>query len=81
MRKRQLALLAALSLAGAAPVVVSEASASGPQASAACTHARIDGKSKCIARGQFCKHSVASQYRKYGYKCNKKDRNGRWHLT
>jgi hypothetical protein len=78
VRTRLLVLAAALSLAGAAPVV---ASARGPDAHAACTHATIDGKSKCIARGQFCKHSVASQYRKYGYKCNKKDRNGRWHLT
>ena len=81
MRTRLLILAAAVSLAGAAPVVAAEASASGPSARAACTHARIDGKSKCIARGQFCKHSVASQYRKYGYKCNHKDRNGRWHLT
>jgi len=41
----------------------------------------IDGHHKCLQRGQFCKHSVAYQYPRYGYHCNKRDRNGRWHLT
>jgi hypothetical protein len=81
MRIRLVTLLAALSLGGAIPAVATEASASGPSASAACTHAKIDGKSKCLARGQFCKHGSRGQYPKYGYHCNKKDRNGRWHLT
>jgi hypothetical protein len=80
MRSRHIAWVAALSAAGAAPVVATEAPAA-PQASAACTSAVIAGHHKCIARGQFCKHGVAYQYVRYGYRCNRRDRNGRWHLT
>jgi hypothetical protein len=49
---------------------------------APCTQAKIEGQSKCIARGQFCKRSARAMrdYRRYGLSCTKRDRNGRYHL-
>ena len=35
---------------------------------------------KCIAAGQFCSRRNEGDYRGYGYTCNNRDRNGRWHL-
>jgi hypothetical protein len=81
MRHRHIAWVAALSLAALAPPVGAQAVSGGPRASVACTNAVIDGHHKCLQRGQFCKHGVAYQYPRYGYHCNKRDRNGRWHLT
>jgi hypothetical protein len=43
-------------------------------------YAVIGGKSKCIARGQFCARRYAIQYRRYGLSCTRLDRNGRYHL-
>jgi hypothetical protein len=81
MRKYTVALAATLALVGAAPVASS--TAASPTAHASCTQARINGQSKCIARGQFCQHSSArarADYRRYGLSCSKQDYNGRWHL-
>jgi len=69
--------LVALALSGAAPAAASPAA---PIASSACTHARIGGESKCIARGQYCKRHLASQYTRYGLHCTKLDSRGRYHL-
>lgn len=78
MKKRAVALTAALALVGAAPITSS--SASSPTAHASCTQARIAGQSKCIARGQFCKRSAQRDYRRYGFSCSNLDANGRYHL-
>jgi hypothetical protein len=58
------------------------ATASGPVAHIACTQARIAGESKCVARGQFCRHTARAMkdYAKYGLHCTRRDANGRWHL-
>lgn len=48
----------------------------------ACVKAKIEGQSRCIQRGQFCRRSARAMrdYRKYGLSCTKRDRNGRYHL-
>lgn len=58
-------------------------SSGGPVAHIACTQAVIEGDSKCIAAGQFCRRSSRARrdYRRYGYDCTKRDRNGRYHLV
>ena len=78
MYRRTAALLGGIALAVAVPTATSTAA---PVARIACTHATIGGQSKCIAKGQFCSRSHASQYRRYGLKCTKRDANGRYHLT
>jgi hypothetical protein len=45
-----------------------------------CSSAIIGGQHKCIARGQYCARAYASQYRRYGLSCTKRDANGRYHL-
>ena len=79
MRRRSLAatLLAALSLVAATPAAPA---ARPPTAHAACTSATIEGKHKCIARGQYCARRYQRDYRRYGLKCSKRDSRGRWHL-
>jgi hypothetical protein len=47
---------------------------------AVCKSATIGGQHKCIARGQYCAVRFASQYRRYGLSCTKRDVNGRYHL-
>jgi hypothetical protein len=87
MLKRRLALLlVAGSLAGL-PAAAPAQPVSSPQAVSAhsCTggrvHARIGGKHKCLQRGQFCARAYKRQYRRYGFRCNKQDARGNWHLT
>ena len=43
-------------------------------------HAVINGAEKCLRRGQFCARSHASDYRRYGLSCTKRDATGRFHL-
>jgi curli biogenesis system outer membrane secretion channel CsgG len=83
MQHRRIAsVIAALALVGAAPTASTAASApADPAVHAACTSARIGGQRKCIARGQFCARSHQRDYRRYGYSCSKRDRNGRYHLV
>ena len=69
---------ASLSLLAAAPAVTP--AAAGHVTAIACKSATIGGASKCIARGQFCARAHASQYRRYGLSCTKRDVNGRYHL-
>jgi hypothetical protein len=88
LRRRFAVLLAALALvawpAAAAPARLA---AAPPQAVAAKTcsagykHAVIGGKHKCLRAGQFCARAYAKQYRKYGYRCVKRDGRGNYHLT
>ncbi|HTR89489.1 MAG TPA: hypothetical protein VMG62_05205 [Solirubrobacteraceae bacterium] len=79
-------------LAGVALASPSVLSIALPQASsaaapvhahAACTNAVIAGEHKCIARGEFCKHTARAErdYERYGLHCTKRDANGRYHLT
>jgi hypothetical protein len=79
MRRLASTLLAVAALTGGA--VLAPGAADGAYtAHAACKSAKIGGKSKCIARGQFCARAHAKDYRRYGLSCTKKDRNGRYHL-
>jgi len=73
-----LAITAALAIG--VPAVGAEP-AKSPQASASCTSARIGGKHKCIARGQYCARRYQRDYHRYGFSCSKRDRNGRYHLV
>lgn len=79
MKKAAVALVATIALVGTAPAATS---ASEPVAHASCKYAKIDGQTKCIGRGQFCKRTARAMrdYRKYGLSCTKRDRNGRYHL-
>lgn len=49
--------------------------------SASYVHAVIGGQQKCLRRGEFCAHSYARQYRRYGFSCTKTDYRGNYHLT
>ena len=79
---RFLALAGAI-LALAIPAAGATAAGHGPTAHIACKQARIEGQSKCIARGQFCRHTTRAEkdYERYGLRCNKRDARGNWHLT
>lgn len=79
-RKTAAALLAALALVAASPPTQAARPAT---VHAACTSATIEGKHKCIARGQFCRHTKKANkdYHRYGYHCGKRDKNGRYHLV
>jgi hypothetical protein len=83
MRSRVLALVVSVAVAAAAPAAVAPADTPDPAVHAACTSARIQGERKCIARGQFCRHTRAANrdYHRYGLHCGKRDRNGRYHLV
>jgi hypothetical protein len=80
--KRRLAL-AGSALALLIVPVASAPAHNAPVAHIACTSAKIAGQSKCIARGQFCAHNARAMkdYAKYGFRCNKQDARGNWHLT
>jgi hypothetical protein len=44
-------------------------------------HAVINGAEKCLRRGEFCARAADRQYRRYGYRCTKRDARGNYHLT
>jgi hypothetical protein len=79
---RLLALAGSL-LALVIPAAGAAAAGNGPTAHIACKQARIEGQSKCIARGQFCRHTARAEkdYERYGLRCAKRDARGNWHLT
>jgi hypothetical protein len=83
MRAYLATFIVGLVLLGAAVPSIAGNSGLSPVAHAACKPAVIEGKHKCIARGQFCRHTKKANrdYHKYGYHCGKKDRNGRYHLV
>ncbi len=66
--------------AGAAAGSPSASHAAAPVAQTACMRARIGGRRKCIARGQYCARRYERDYERYGFTCSKRDRRGRWHL-
>jgi hypothetical protein len=74
-RRSLLGAAAALGLLVAAP-----AAPARHAAVAVCKSATIGGQHKCIARGQYCAVGFASQYRRYGLSCTKRDVRGRYHL-
>ncbi len=87
MKQRLTAIAAAVSIFGAAAaappaVAPSVAIASAKSCSSGWVKAKIDGSTKCLKRGQFCKRSADRQYRKYGFRCTKYDaRVSRYRLT
>ena len=74
MRRLLIAALAATALATAP-------ASDAPIAHIACKNAKIGGQNKCIARGQFCARAHQSDYKRYGFSCSKRDKNGRYHLV
>jgi hypothetical protein len=82
MRTLVIAAIAACSLATAPAALATSSPVAPATLSAACVNAKIEGQSKCIQRGQFCKRSARAMrdYRRYGLSCTKRDRNGRYHL-
>jgi hypothetical protein len=84
IRRSLAAALAALGLAAAAPVVA-PAAAPAVQPSKTCSgsfvHGVIQGSEKCLRRGEYCAHAADRQYRRYGFRCVKRDARGSYHLT
>jgi hypothetical protein len=78
----------ALGIAAAAPVVAPAAQPSAinsPVVTKTCSggfrHGVINGQEKCLRRGEFCARAADGQYRRYGYRCVKRDARGSYHLT
>jgi hypothetical protein len=44
-------------------------------------HAVIGGRQKCLHRGEFCAHRYDRQYRRYGFRCVRRDDRGNYHLS
>lgn len=82
MHRRIASGLAALSLLAAVPAGSAAAAAPSDTLHAACTSARIQGDRRCIAAGQFCRHTRRANrdYHRYGLHCGKRDRRGNYHL-
>lgn len=82
-RTRAAALLAVLATAAVVPVTEVPAQSDSATARAACKRAIILGQRKCIARGQYCTHTVRANrdYHRYGYHCGKRDSRGSYHLA
>jgi hypothetical protein len=78
--KRVAAIGVAVGLALGVGFTPTPVAADTPTAQIACKNAIIGGKKKCIAAGQFCARKHQADYKKYGYSCSKKDKNGRYHL-
>jgi hypothetical protein len=89
MKRRLVALGAAVSLFVAAPAVapvfhgspVTPSSALAKTCSASFTHAVINGAEKCLRRGQFCARAADRQYRRYAFRCTRRDAAGRYRLS
>jgi hypothetical protein len=80
MRKTVALVAVSLGLGGLTAMPIVSQAKPTPLASIACKHARIGGKSKCIARGQYCARRYERGYERYGYHCTKRDSRGRYHL-
>jgi hypothetical protein len=87
MSKKLAGIVVALALLGTAPAAAPAIAADAPTAAMAKTcsrgfkHARINGAEKCLRRGQFCARRHDQQYRRYGFRCVKRDARGNYHLT
>lgn len=80
-RNRRIAVVLASVVLGLGVGFASEpVSAQSPVVEVSCKKAKIGGKRKCIAAGQFCARRYERDYNKYGYTCSKRDQNGRYHL-
>jgi hypothetical protein len=44
-------------------------------------HAVIGGEQKCLHRGEFCAHRYDRQYRRYGFRCARRDDRGNYNLS
>jgi hypothetical protein len=77
----------AVGLLGGVPVVAPAASPAvtptivAKTCSGSFKHAVINGSEKCLRRGQFCARAADCQYRRYGFRCTKRDARGNYHLT
>jgi hypothetical protein len=77
LRRRGTVLLAALSLAAAAPVASVHADAHPPRAvaakscSAGYVHAVLPTGHKCLRHGQFCARHYDAIYHRYGFHCHR----------
>ncbi|MGZ4256510.1 MAG: hypothetical protein ACXVRE_01955 [Gaiellaceae bacterium] len=74
-------LAAALGLWAATPAAPAQPVAVAKTCSAGYTHAVIGGQQKCLRTGEYCAHRYDRQYKRYGYRCIRRDKNGRYHLT
>lgn len=89
MQRPFVVLAAAASLAFAVPAVapvldgtpIAPAVAQAKTCGGGYTTATIGGQTKCLRAGQYCAHRYDGQYRRYGYRCVSRDRNGSYHLT
>ena len=85
MRRLFTAAVVAASLAAAAPTTAPAHSPVRAVAAKSCSsgykHAVINGSHKCLRRGQFCARSADRQYRRYGFRCYKRDYRGNYHLS
>ena len=89
MKRRLVALAAAVSIVGIAPAVAPTSDGSplapGTAAAKSCssgwTHAALPWGHKCLKRGQFCKGGSDRAYHRYGFHCHTQDARGNYHLT
>jgi hypothetical protein len=87
VRGHRLVVAAAAAFAASVPISQAPAAKPGPVAvqaktcSAGFTHAVINGSQKCLRRGEFCAHRADRQYRRYGFRCVRRDARGNYHLT
>jgi hypothetical protein len=89
MKHRLAALAVTVAAFAAAPALAPSGPASAlapaPAVAKSCSagfkHAVINGAQKCLRRGEFCAHAADRQYRRYGYRCTKRDARGSYHLT
>jgi hypothetical protein len=86
-RRRIACGLAAVGLVAAGPVGAGggATAAATPIVQKSCSggfrHAVINGSQKCLRRGEFCAHAADRQYRRYGFRCTRRDARGNYHLT
>ena len=84
MRRHFVALLAAVAFF-AVPVAAFPAVQPAAAAAHICgtgyKHAVIGGGHKCLRRGQYCARSRDRDYRRYGFRCYKRDYRGSYHLS
>jgi hypothetical protein len=76
-----IAALAAGAASPAAPSLQTAPAAVAKTCSAGFKHAVIGGQQKCLRAGEYCAHRYDSQYRRYGYRCIRRDSRGSYHLT
>jgi hypothetical protein len=75
------AALAAGTSSPAAPSLQTAPAAVAKLCSAGFRHAVIGGQQKCLRAGEYCAHRYDRQYRRYGYRCIRRDSHGSYHLT